>query len=264
MTLDLSAWHTVGIVNENVTILKLDPRQFMKAFARLLCGALCFLTAQVSHAVVGFVNFDFAPGDTLFANPLDGAFGNQLSALFPSTLANGTTVSLWDSTTASYNAVSTFNAGAWSSDLTLNPGTGALFHSPVGASTFTNTFVGTVLNHDGGTSITDPLPPPSLFSGPSGIYLLSDKAPVANTGGNIFLNILGRLPNIGEQVITLNSTHTYLGTSGINENWSGGTPTLGIAQSAFLNVGPAAVPEPSTVTLGLLGLVLLHTSRRRR
>jgi hypothetical protein len=36
--------------------------------------------------------------------------------------------------------------------------------------------------------------------------LLGDKSPVLDTGRNIFLNILGRLPHIGEQVIQLSGT----------------------------------------------------------
>jgi hypothetical protein len=73
-------------------------------------------------------------------------------------------------------------------------------YTPTG---FTNTFVGTVLNHDGSNlSDISELTPPPVYSGPDGVFLLGDKAPTVDTGADIFLNILGRAPNPGEQVTT--------------------------------------------------------------
>jgi hypothetical protein len=231
----------------------------MKALIRLLVAALTVLSAHAqsnvySLNVVGYVNHLFGVGDNLFANPLH-ATNDVLSTLFQySSVPDGTTVSLWNPSTRAFDATSTYELGAWSLDFTLSPGTGARLTTP---SLFTNTFVGEVQSHDGGPFLDDQLTPPPLFGGPNGIYLLADKAPVANTGTNIFLNILGRLPNVGEQVITLNTTSTYLGGG----NWDL-EPTLGVSDAAFLNVGP--VPEPATATLGLLGWALLQVARRRR
>lgn len=231
----------------------------MKTRISLFLVVVSILSAQAqsnifSVNVVGYVNHIFGPGDSLFSNPLVAPTNNTLVNLFsPSVVPDGTTISLWNPSTLSFDTTSIFNSGFWSINFTLNPGTGARLTTP---SAFTNTFVGNVQNHDGGP-FTDPLTLPPLFGGPNGIYLLADKAPVANTGTNIFLNILGRLPNVGEQVITLTTTSTYLG-AGLWDN----LPTLGVSEAAFLNVGP--VPEPSTMALGLMGLVVLRHLRRRR
>ena len=101
--------------------------------------------AQVYNTnIVGYGNTTFQPGYNWFGNPLD-APPNMLSALIP-TAPNGTTVSLWSSTLNLFTPTVTFTGGAWSSDLTLSPGTGAALHTP---SLFINTFVGTVLDFDG-------------------------------------------------------------------------------------------------------------------
>jgi hypothetical protein len=209
-----------------------------------------------SFAVVGYVNTIFAPGDKLFSNPLQNS-PNTLSTLFLPSTPNGSTVSLWNSATMSYDTVSTYSGGSWSLDLTLNPGTGALFNSP---SIFTNTFVGEALNHDG-TPLGDPedLLPPPLYAGPNGLFLFGDKTPMSSTGTNIFLNILGRAPNVGEQVMTLSATSTYLG-GGL---WDS-TPTLNVGEAVFLNIGPVPVPEPTVVSLCVVGGAALVFFRRQR
>lgn len=231
----------------------------MKTMLRLLIAALVVLTVHPTHAIVGYVNRTFGIGDSLFANPLTASPNNTLSSLFsPSVVPYGTQISLWNSTTGMFDTTSTlefdgFSGINWSINFTLNPGTGARLTAP---SAFTNTFVGTVLNHDG-SLYTGSLTPPPLFGGPNGVYLLGDKAPLANTGNDIFLNILGRAPNVGEQVITLASTSTYLGAGA----WDN-IPTMGVSDAAFLNVGP--VPEPTTITIALLGFALIPIYRRRR
>ena len=90
---------------------------------------------------------------------------------------------------------------------------------------------GTVLNHDGSSYSDAPIPPPPLFTGANGVYFLGDKAPVLDVGTNIFLNIIGRMPFVGEQVIQVSGTSTYLG----NGRWDS-VPTLGISNAAFLNI----------------------------
>ena len=129
-----------------------------------------------------------------------------------------------------------FTNGAWSTNLILPPGTGALVVAP---SAFIFTIVGYVLNHDG-SPLTNPdaLTPPPVYSGLNGLVLLGDKAPVSNTGTNIFINILGRLPYKWEQVITLSSTSTYLG----HGNWDS-LPTLALGEAAFLFIMSEPVPS---------------------
>lgn len=227
----------------------------MKNQLRLWSAAVVlFFTLPASAAIVGYVNHSFGPGDSLFSNPLEASPNNTLSSLFwSSPVPSGTMISLWNPTTLSFDTTSTFSSGAWSINFTLNPGTGARLTAP---SAFTNTFVGEVRNHDG-SSYSGTLTPPPLYSGPNGIFLLSDKAPVGATGNDIFLNILGRAPNVGEQVMSLTTISTYLG---------GGTwdnlPTLPVSGAVFLNIGP--VPEPSTAAMGLLGLALMRALRRRQ
>ena len=236
----------------------------MKLLFRLLIALLASETLHnaqgqsnvYSGNVVGYVNRTFGIGSSLFVNPLQASPGNTLSSLFSfSAVPNGTSISLWNSTTRTFDTTSTFEFGAWSVNFTLNPGTGARLTSP---SIFTNTFVGEVQSHNGGP-FNEPLTPPPLFVGPNGLYLLGDKAPFANSGANIFLNIIGRMPNVGEQVITLTSTSTYLGGG----NWDN-IPSMAVSDAAFLNIGPVVVPEPATAVVTLIGFALLPIYRRRR
>jgi hypothetical protein len=143
------------------------------------------------------------------------------------------TVSLWNPATSSFYTNSTFTNGSWSVDLVLTPGTGVLVYTP---SPFNATFVGTVLNHDG-SIYTGNLTLPPLFSEPNGIYLVGDKCPVVDVGTNIFLNIIGRMPFVGEQVIQISGTSTYLG-SGM---WDS-VPTLDVGDAAYLKI--MAEPSP--------------------
>ncbi len=194
------------------------------------------------------MNRAFGAGDSLFANPLN-APPNTLSDIFAG-VPNLTKVSLWSPTTRTFYTESIFEEfSGWSINFTLNPGTGAKLFAP---QSFVNTFVGNVLSHNGGP-YADPLTPAPVYSGPNGMFLLGDKAPVASTGNDIFLNILGRAPKVGEQVMTLTTTSTYLGGG----NWDL-LPTLGVSGAVFL-----IVPEPSVAALGLLCLALLRKYRRK-
>lgn len=209
---------------------------------KLAILALMSLTVEAASAqstVVGYCNFVFLPGPNLFENPLENA-PDTLDNLFGQNVPDGTTISLWNPNLSSFDSVSEYLNGNWTVDFTLGPGTGAELNT---ASAFTNTFAGTVLNHDGtvytGTSV---LTPPPVFSGPNGTCLLGDLAPTGDSGTNIFLNILGRLPNVGEQVTTLSGTSTYLGDGA----WDN-LPTLDVGQAAFLTI--ESVPEPGAFSL---------------
>jgi PEP-CTERM motif len=231
----------------------------MKMTIRWLTVLSVFICTLIAHAnVVGYYNYIFAPGGTLFTSQLDNP-PNDLDTLFAGNghIADGTTISLWNSGAQNFSTASIFSGGSWSVDLTLQAGAGFLLNT---ASRFTNTFVGNVLNHDGSfLQLPDSLTPPPAYAGPNGIYLLADKTVLVDTGTDIFLNILGRQPNVGEQVITLTLTSTYLGSG----NWSGGIPTLNLGDAAWLNIGP--VPEPTTLALaGLGGLVAFAVARRQR
>ena len=226
--------------------------------AAIFVSSLLIIGSVNVQAIVGYVNVPFGSGSTLFANPLQTT-SNTLTNLFAGGVPNGTTVSLWNPTTLSYDTTSTYNIflGGWSLNLTLNPGTGAKLTT---SGTFTNTFVGEVLNHAGLPPTLDELNngflPAPLYAGPNGLFLLGDKAPMGATGNDIFLNIFGRAPIAGEQVIKLSSTSTYLG---------GGTwdllPTLSVGEAAFFNIGP--VPEPSSLALFILGFAMLRSLGRR-
>jgi hypothetical protein len=222
--------------------------------------------AQVYNPpVVGYVNVNFTTGSNLFNNPLQVAGStntNDLNSVFNHPFPSvpvGTTVFLWDPATAAFETNSTFTNGSWTTNLILPPGTGALVIAP---SPFTNTIEGYVLGHDGNPPTNlNFLPPPPLYTGPNGIFLLGDKAPINDTGTNIFLNIVGRIPFVGEQVITLSGTNTYLG----NGVWDS-VPTLNVGSSGFLNIksepppfltivytnGQAVVSWPPTVSVWTL------------
>lgn len=238
----------------------------MKSRIYLLVNAGLLLAASPLHAVVGYVNVSFNPGYTLFENPLQNT-DNHLSAVMP-TAPDGTVVSLWNSSAATYGQSLTYDGlgHMWvdsntllPSDVLLNPGTGARWYNP-GNTLFTGTFTGNVLNHDGtpfdGSNFSNPPP----FSGPNGRYLLGDKAPVAATGDDIFLHILGRNPNVGEQYVTLSDTYAYEGSgTWLKDGSSIAAPSYAPGDAAFFDV---VVPEPSLSALGLIGLAVLRRHLR--
>lgn len=223
---------------------------------------VCILVAgmeNVSAQTFGYWNPIFMTGSNLFNNPLQTG-SNALNELFPSGSApEGTTVSLWNPTTLSSANTSRFSKGSWSVDLMLPPGTGALVFAP---SAFTNLAIGNILDHDGSWVTNDAVKsdlafhPPPIFSGPNGVYLLGDKAPVIdNIGTNIFINILGRLPYTGEQVISLTNTSTYLG----HGMWDS-VPTLAVGQAAFFNIMSEPAPPLTIIYTNNQAIVSWPTS----
>ena len=188
--------------------------------------------------IIGYVNVPFVSGSNLFVNPLQ-TDSNALSELFSNAPPDGTTVSLWDPSMLAFDTNSTFTSGSWSTNLILPPGTGALLVAPL---PFTNTFVGDLLNHDGSPATNLVFTAPPVYSGSNGVFLLGDKTPLTDTGTNIFLNILGRMPFIGEKVMLLSGTSTYLG----NGMWDS-IPALGAGGAAFLNINSELPPRLTIV-----------------
>ena len=220
------------------------------ALALALVRAACAQTNVYQIGIFGYVNVPFVAGSNLISNPLL-AKSNKLSDLFNPNLSvfdpeyntpEGTTISLWNPATSSFATNSTLTNGSWTVDFQLPPGVGALL---VTQKPFTNTFTGELLNHDGTDDVDQPGNPlPPIFTGPNGLYLLGDKSVslIPDEGTNIFLDILGRNPFVGEQVISLSSTNTYLG----NGMWDS-IPALGFGQSVFLNVMSEPSPPLSIV-----------------
>ncbi len=194
--------------------------------------------AQIyEQGLIGYYGAVFQTGSNLFCAGLQDEPANfSLMTMFPA-VPNGTVVLEWDSSTLAFDTNSIFENGGWSLDLPLPSGVGFLLVTQV---PFTNAVIGTVLNHDGDllTESNEFAPVEPVFSGPNGVYLLGDKSHTVDTGTNILINILGRMPNEGEQVIQISGTSTYFG----NGVWDM-VPTLDIGQAAFLNIGPVGVPE---------------------
>ena len=220
----------------------------------LSSGALVLLLAAKASAqaygdLMIPLKLTFMAGSNLFNNP-ESSYSNNISYLFNATYAQnappspppeGTTVSLWNPTTSSFDTTSTFTNGAWTIDLMLPSGAGALVVTP---STFFIDYIGYVTDHDGNfiSNNADLFLPPPVFLGPNGTYLLGDKAPIVDVGTNIFLNIIGRIPFVGEQVTQLSGTSTFLG----NGMWDS-VPTLEVGEAALLNIMTEPSPQLTIV-----------------
>ena len=184
------------------------------------------VVASSAQAFVGYVNTTFQPGNTLFQNPVSTS--NYIDAIFTTGHIDDT-ISLWNSTSRTYDQVAMFNGVQW---VNANP-------------------------------------PP--YSGPAGLFLLGDKMPIPDTGNDIFLNIFGRNPDPGEQVIKSfdpihlspnPAVYTYDGNGIWDYNGVQGiTPTLAAAEAAFFNI---LVPEPGPIAHASVGAGLLALRRRSR
>jgi hypothetical protein len=199
---------------------------------------LLVLSVSAQDGFVGYANRNFDSGSNFFNNPVL-AQDNTLSGLI-SLPPEGTIVSLWDPATSTFDTNSTFTNGSWTTELTLLPGTGALVIAP---SAFTITLFGQLLDHEGNIWTNEQLSLPPVFSGSAGLYLLGDKAITTDTGTNIFLNIVGRMPFAGEQVIQISGPSTYLG----NGMWDS-VPTLNLGYAAFLKIQHLP-PNPLIISL---------------
>jgi PEP-CTERM motif len=249
--------------------MKVKLQLFPIASAFMMAAATLQAQSPVySLNAVGYTTTAFQPGANWFGNTLD-AGDNTLNALMP-TAPTGTTVSLWNSTLNQFTPTATFLGTGWSSDPTINPGTGALLQT---TTQFNNVFVGTVLDLDGTPwNINDNFSEPPPFTGPAGLYLLNSKTPVLLSGTvfdpsqneyPVFESIIGRAPLNGEQVTTLDPlTQTYVTTTYDDGAWNNGVPSLAVGQAAMFNL--EAVPEPSIWALLAVGLGTLGFVRIRR
>lgn len=226
----------------------------------LLSYLVVVLFSATNHSIgniVGYVNQVWPAGtDMLIANPLDDGV-NKLSSVMPHA-PNGTTVSLWDSSANAFVETSERVSGIWTMDFEMLLGIGFLLNSPM---LYTNTYVGEVRTGDGVPPIGDIFFPPSPFSQPDGVYLLAAITPMSGDIDFMYEWVVGRPPQVGEQVSKLDPAvkTTYLG-DGL---WTDPTFGLGVAESAFFSIGPAAVPDGGA-TLGLLGLGSLALVAMRR
>jgi hypothetical protein len=213
----------------------------MKVLIGVIAIVLPLMGPIKAKAIVGYYNQVFTPGNNLFAVAmLSGS--NTLSQLFPSAIPEGTTISLYNPATTNFDIPSTFSGGSWSMNLSLLPGMGAVLNTP---RAFTNTFFGIVLNHDGSPWHGDPIIPlPPVLFGTNGVCLLGDKMMIINVGTNIFLNIIGRMPYVGEQLYKLSGSSTYLG----NGMWDS-IPTLNQGEAAFFFSNSSIKEPPSFLNL---------------
>ncbi len=223
---------------------------------------VCLFAASTAPAqiyslnVVGYINLNISPGDNLIANQLSASPDNTLDSVLTYGVVPGSSFSEWNPVSNQFFPASIYNGSIWSINYTFGPnGMGAVLNSP---SATTVTTVGDVVNFNvmlttipGYTFV-----PPDY--GP-GTYLLALAAPL---GGASFEDVVGRLPNVGDSVTTLDGpTQGYSMTVFNGTNWSNGDPSLAVDQSAYFNLVP--VPEPSTLALAGLGAATLIFFRRR-
>ena len=115
------------------------PFDMKKLFALVVCCILCAArgfaqyTIQISDGTAGLVY-------TAIANELDCPGGNSLNNIMPNANTVGCFLFKFDNSTATWMASYCASAGAWSPNLTLDPGEGAFLANPGPA--FMLTFTG--------------------------------------------------------------------------------------------------------------------------
>ena len=81
----------------------------------------------------------------------------------------------------------------------------------------------------------------------------------------MFEKVVGRAPEMGEWVRVLDeATQTYITSTFDGFSWDNGDPSIFVADSAWFNLGPVSVPEPSSMTLAGMAFGALLVVRRRR
>ncbi len=213
--------------------------------------------AQVfSPNVVGYINSSISPGDNLIANQLSASPDNTLNNVLTYGVLAGSTFSEWNPAANQLLPASVFDGSTWSINYTFAPnGIGGVLNSP---SATTVTTVGNVVNFDFDSAAGYTFVPPAYSPG---TYLLALAAPLEDA---TFQQIVGRAPNAGDSVTTLDgSSQLYSTTTFDGTAWSNGDPSLAVDQAAYFNLALNPVPEPSTFALFGLGAVGLVALRRR-
>lgn len=222
-------------------------------------GILQSLSAQVySLNIVGYANVSIQPGNNLIANQFY-TIDYTLNYLIP-VAPEGSTFTKWNTATLDYLTPSTYVSGTgWTIDYSLPPTDGGLLTTPTA---FTNAFSGEVSANENGPIF---IPPPLG----DGVFVVSASVPYT---GASFQQTIGRDPTEGEWVRRLNpTTQTYFTTRFLDGSWNNGAPALNLGEAAMFGLGTGAlvfVPEPGTVTLGIVGAAFsgacLLKRRRRR
>ncbi len=196
-----------------------------KLFALVVCCILCAArgfaqyTIQISDGTAGLVY-------TAIANELDCPGGNSLNNIMPNANTVGCFLFKFDNSTATWMASYCASAGAWSPNLTLDPGEGAFLANPGPA--FMLTFTGAAHTFA-------PFPAPY-----SGLYSSQETTFSPATYDDIFNNGAGAPPpanlttmfNFNPATQSYGVKHTYASGSG---NWIGGTPTAALGESVWVN-----------------------------
>jgi len=214
--------------------------------------------------VVGYINRPMVPGVSLVANQLNTP-DNTLNHLFYSgsgSVPNGATFTKWDSANNVYLPLSVYNLAidSWSINYSLNLGEGGALNSP---SSWINTFVGEVVAYSNIVSdLGGSMPWAPNYA--NGLHLVACPMPLGGSISNMFANVVGRSPGIGEWVKILNeSSQTYITATFNGSSWDN-NPNLPVAQAAWFNLGPVNVPEPSALALGLTAMAFFIARRRAR
>jgi HYR domain-containing protein len=189
--------------------------------------AIVFLLTQTSWSAPCIYSFMVPNGYSMIANQCDNTNGNTLNNVFPS-VPEGSQILKWNCQAQAYEPTATFNAGAWTTNLTLNPGEGAFFINPGPA------FLLTV----SGVAAT---PVPVVIANNT-CCMVSRQEPTA--GGVSLIT----QPQEGDQVIQqepgggftsdLYGFGVWSGDSGGNE------PVLSVGESAWYCRGDSAPPPP--------------------
>jgi len=222
-------------------------------------AATCSTFGQFN--IVGYINRTIYPGDNLVANQLNySSFPSPINNSLNNILKGvevGATFTKWDASANAFLPQSTYNGFVWSINYSLNLGEGGLVHS---ATRTTNTFVGEV-----GPYFNEFGSPRQVGWNPNyadGLHLVSNPIPFNDA---TFNEVVGRAPRTGEWVKMLNDANqTYTTTTFDGISWDNGAPILTVAQSAWFNLGPVIVPEPSTLALGLTAMAFCFVRRRAR
>ena len=172
-------------------------------------------------------------GDNLIANQLDHG-SNRVAEVIP-TLPNGCVLSKYDNASGTWQMASFFDV--WTEvtgPVTLNPGEGAILHSPTN---FTLTFTGTP---------DVPVLPVSIPSGAT--YLLSRQTNDIGT----FENIVGSSPTNGTMVYQWTGSNYSTATFSVGA-WSPAAPMPAVGEPVWISFSggrpPPLAPQSYTVSL---------------